>query len=119
MAQLECLYPILNVNHLQQSLAYYIDTLGFQEDWSTETLAQVSREKFGIMLRQEAPVYPQEIWIGVEQLEPLHTEYLQSGAIIAQEPTNHPWAYDMKIRDLDSHLLWIGAGPKEDEPYQD
>ena len=117
--QIECLYPILVVKDLQASLTYYRQTLGFKEDWSTETLAQVSRDSFGIMLNQSAAVHPQEIWIGVELLEPFYEEYTERGAIIAQEPTNHPWAYDMKIQDPDGHILWFGAGPKADEPFSE
>jgi predicted lactoylglutathione lyase len=118
-AQIECLYPILKVKNLPASLAYYTKTLGFKEDWSVAHLAQVSRENFGIMLNQSSQVHPQEIWIGVERLEPFYEEYLQRGAVIHQEPTNHSWAYDMKIKDPDGHLLWIGSGPKSDEPYED
>lgn len=118
-AQIECLYPILDVKNIQASLAYYTKTLGFKEDWSAGTLAQVSREKYGIMLNQCAQVQPQEIWIGVEALEPFYEEYVKSGAIIHQEPINHSWAYDMKIKDPDGHHLWIGAGSKPDEPYED
>lgn len=119
---IECLYPILDVTSLQTSLSYYVNVLGFREDWSTGTLAQVSREGFGIMLNERTSahpqeIWPQEIWIGVERLEPFYEEFVGNGAQIAQEPANHPWAYDMKVQDPDGHLLWIGAGPKSDEPF--
>lgn len=117
--QIECLYPILVVSSLKESLAWYSEVIGFKQDWSTGSLAQVSREGFGIMLDQGPPVHPQEVWIGVELLEPLYEEFKTNGATIAQEPQNHSWAFDMKIKDPDGHILWLGAGPKEDQPYED
>lgn len=113
---IECLYPILTVSDLKATLAYFEQTLGFQKDWTTETLGQVSREGFGIMLNQGRILQPQEIWIGVELLEPFYAEFVQKGAVFAQEPLNHPWAFDMKVRIPDGHILWFGAGPKPDEP---
>ena len=113
----QCLFPILNVVNVPDSLAYYIQTLGFKEDWSIGTMAQVSRDGFGIMLNQEEVVHPQEVWIGVRKLEPLHEEFLKSGVLFSQEPQNHPWAYDMKVSDPDGHSLWFGAGPKDDQPF--
>ena len=117
--QIECLYPILNVEDLQASLAYYTKILGFKEDWSLDTLAQVSRETYGIMLNKSTETHPQEIWIGVEALEPFYEEFTDNGALFDQQPANHPWAYDMKVKDLDGHLLWFGAGSKSDMPYED
>ena len=116
---IECLFPILNVRSVAESLAYYGKTFGFEEDWSTGTLAQVSRDGFGIMLDESDSVHPQQVWIGVELLEPLYEEFVKSGATFAQEPQNHPWAYDMKIKDPDEHLLWFGAGPKSDKPFEE
>ena len=30
---------------------------------------------------------------------------------------HYPWAYEMRVEDLDGHVLRIGSGPKEDEPH--
>lgn len=114
--QIECLYPILTVSDLRATLTYFVEVLSFQEDWATETLGQVSREGFGIMLSQNAAVHPQEIWVGVERLEPFYAEFVQMRVTFEQEPQNHPWAFDMKIKIPDGHILWFGAGPKSDEP---
>ena len=32
-------------------------------------------------------------------------------------PCEHSWAYEMRVEDLDGHVLRIGSGPKEDEPH--
>lgn len=118
-SQIECVYPVLKVNNLLASIAYYTQVLGFKEDWAIDTMAQVSRENYGIMFNQSEQIQPQEVWIGVERLEPFYEEFGQAGAIISQEPTNHRWAYDMKVQDPDGHCLWFGAGPKSDQSYQD
>ena len=52
------------------------------------------------------------MWLGVEDVEALHEEYLQSGATILHPPESHSWAYEMKVTDPDGHVLRFGSDPK-------
>jgi catechol 2,3-dioxygenase-like lactoylglutathione lyase family enzyme len=114
----ECIIPILRVNSVAASIRYYVDVLGFKVDWGGEeesTFASVSRSGRAIMLCQGEQGNPGTwLWIGVEDIEPLFTEYKTKGVKFREPPTNYPWAYEMKIEDPDGHVLRFGSDPKTD-----
>ena len=51
------------------------------------------------------------IMIGVEDVGELYEEYKASGAKIREVPTNYPWAYEMRVEDLDNHVLRFRSEP--------
>ena len=53
------------------------------------------------------------MWLGVGNVAVLHDEYRQSGATILQPPTNFPWALEMRVEDVDGHVLRFGSDPKD------
>jgi catechol 2,3-dioxygenase-like lactoylglutathione lyase family enzyme len=114
----ECVIPILRVNSLTVSVGYYVDVLGFKVDWGGEvdsTFASVSRDGRPIMLSQGEQGQPGSwLWIGVEDIEPLFAEYRAKGVKFREQPTNYPWAYEMKIEDPDGHVLRFGSDPLKD-----
>jgi catechol 2,3-dioxygenase-like lactoylglutathione lyase family enzyme len=114
----ECVIPILRVNSLTVSVRYYVDVLGFKVDWGGEvdsTFASVSRDGRPIMLSQGEQGQPGSwLWIGVEDIEPLFAEYRAKGVKFREQPTNYPWAYEMKIEDPDGHVLRFGSDPLKD-----
>ena len=113
----ECIIPILNVASVTASLKFYTEVLGFKVDWADGPMASVSREGHAIMLCQEGQGQGGTwIWIGVDDIEPLFEAFAAKGANIRQEPTNHPWAYEMQIEDPDGHVLRFGSDPKPDRP---
>lgn len=117
-AAVECIIPILRVNDMSASMRYYVEVLGFTVEWGdaeTSTMASVSRDGQAIMLCQGDQGQPGTwVWIGVEDIEPLFRQYLARGATVRQRPTNHPWAYEMRIEDPDGHILRFGSEPKAD-----
>jgi hypothetical protein len=56
------------------------------------------------------------VWIGGEDAERLLEEYRATGAKICHLPTNHPWALEMQVEDLDGNILRIGSEPRTGEP---
>ena len=114
----ECIIPILRVNSVAASIRFYVDVLGFKVDWGGEdesTFASVSRDGRAIMLCQDEQGQPGTwLWIGVEDIEPLSAEYRAKGVKFREQPTNYPWAYEMRIEDLDGHVLRFGSEPKTD-----
>jgi catechol 2,3-dioxygenase-like lactoylglutathione lyase family enzyme len=114
----ECVIPILRVNSLAVSVRYYVDVLGFKVDWGGEvesTFASLSRDGRSIMLSQGEQGQPGTwLWIGVEDIEPLFAEYRAKGVKFREQPTNYPWAYEMKIEDPDGHVLRFGSEPLKD-----
>jgi predicted lactoylglutathione lyase len=122
-AKLECINPILPVGDMNASLNYYEKVLGFKRaDWVTDdsTFALVLRDGLGIYLSEESGEHHRaRVWIGAENIEPIHEEYRASGAKIREAPTNYSWAYEMAVEDPDGHVLRIGSEPREGVPFND
>ena len=117
---LECIIPILRVENLAASIDHYVKVLGFRKDWDwgdPPDFGSVSRDNFSIMLCEGGQgEFGTWLWIGVEDVGKVYEEYKGSGASILMEPTNFPWAREMKVEDLDGHVLRIGSEP-EDETH--
>ncbi len=121
--KLECLNPILIVRDIKASLDYYVRVLAFTKaDWVTEEakFAMVLRDGFGIYLSENGTAPSKTyVWIGAEDIVPLHAEFTAKGARIKKPPTNYSWAYEMAVEDPDGHILRIGSEPKEGLPFND
>ena len=115
---IECVIPILRVADIDASVDYYVRVLGFSKNWphgpEPYTMAGVSRDGFSIYLCEgDQGCRGTWIWIGVDDVEVIHREYQVSGALIRQEPTSYPWAYEMRVEDPDGHVLRIGSEPRD------
>jgi ankyrin repeat protein len=113
----ESAVPILSVKSVPTSIAYYVEKLGFIKawDWGTPpTFGCIQRDQVRIFLCQGAQGAP-GTWISifVHDVDALHKDYLQRGAIIRQPPTNFPWGVrEMNVEDPDGHRLRIGSDAK-------
>lgn len=116
--EFECVSPILRVENLQASLAYYVDILGFKVDWQEPgIMASVSRGRGGVMLCEGDQGHPGGwVWIGVSDADQLFAEYSAMGAKVRQPPTNFPWACEMQVLDPDGNVLRMGSDSKR-EPF--
>lgn len=112
--------PILRVADMARSVRYYVDILGFTNaDWGGSDFTHVSRDDAGIYLCQGDQGQPGTwVWIGVEDVASLYQEYTRRGALLLHAPVNYPWAYEMKVRDPDGHVLRFGSEPRDDLPLQ-
>ena len=114
--------PILRVRSLSESVAYYVNSLGFKIDWGypgekASFFASVSRGGFHVFLSEGDQGNPGAwVWIGVEDVDALLHEYRASGAKIRHPPTNYPWACEMQVEDLDGNILRMGSDSKKNEP---
>ena len=117
-AKVECIIPILYVRNFAASLDYYVNVLGFRKEWDwgdPPDIGSVERDGFSIMLCEGEQGHPGTwIWMGVEDADQYYEEYKASGAKIREHPVNYPWAYELRIEDLDDHVIRIGSGPKDD-----
>lgn len=113
--EVECIVPILRVRSLADSLRYYVEVLGFQVEWGAEegsAMASVGRDRRSIMLCEGAQGQPGTwVWIGVDDVGPLHDRLSRRGARIRQDPVNRPWGREMQVEDLDGHVLRFGSEP--------
>jgi predicted enzyme related to lactoylglutathione lyase len=99
---------------MARSVKFYVDQLGFQNaQWGTDEFTSVNRDTAGIYLcRQNQGRGGAWAWIGVEDVEALHAEYRSRGVVIAQPPTDYPWALEMRIEDPDGNVLRMGSEPR-------
>lgn len=110
----ECVNPILRVESMEASLRFYVGVLGFENaSWGTEDFTCISRDRQGIYLcRGGQGRGGAWVWIGVQDVEPLHEDYKARGVKILMPPTNYPWALEMQIEDPDGNVLRMGSDPK-------
>jgi catechol 2,3-dioxygenase-like lactoylglutathione lyase family enzyme len=103
--------PILRVNDLNKSLKYYVQVLGFVIDWEYPgIIGSVSRGKCNLMLAEgDQGNTGSWVWIGVGDAQELYEEYLGTGAIIRQAPTNFSWALEIQVQDPDGNVLRFGS----------
>lgn len=110
--------PILRVESLAASVAYYVDVLGFAKDWGDRRFASVSRGPCTLFLAEGDQGHPGGwAWVGVGDAAALHEELLSKGAKVRQPPTNHPWALEIQVEDLDGNVLRFGSDPIEGQPF--
>ena len=108
--------PILNVADLARSVRYYVGVLGFTNaEWGGDDFTCVTRDGASIYLSEGDQGHPGTwVWVGVDDVQALHSEYRQTGATILHPPENLPWACEMKVGDPDGHVLRFGSDPKDD-----
>jgi catechol 2,3-dioxygenase-like lactoylglutathione lyase family enzyme len=113
--------PILRVEDVEVSLAYYTGPLGFKLDWRAGTFLSVSRDRFHVMLCQGEQGNPGTwLWIPAEDVDALYAEWTASGAMLRQKPTNFPWgSREIQVTDPDRHVLRFAAESKPGEPMGD
>jgi uncharacterized glyoxalase superfamily protein PhnB len=110
--------PILRVNDLGASIAYYVEKLGFHRQWGNGSVASVARDGTSLMLVEGDQGKPGTwLWISTSDVDALYAELSERGAILRNPPTNYPWeSRECQISDPDGHVLRFGADLKAGEP---
>ncbi|MCA9242832.1 MAG: VOC family protein [Phycisphaerales bacterium] len=125
--------PILRVDNVDDSIAYYCDVLGFRIGWrwsdeaqrfleTDETLpahtALVGEGSAQLILVQCA-MGQRGMWLHLdvetaEQVDRLHAQWSQRGARIIEAPSNRPWGmYELRVEDLDQHTFRVAAPARQ------
>ena len=114
----ECIDPILRVEDMAASVAYYVDVLGFENaPWGDSDFTRVGRDGRGLYLCRGAQGNGGAwVWIGVDDVRSLHRAYVASGAAIRREPRNEPWGLEMQVEDPDGNVLRFGSEREDDAP---
>lgn len=114
---IENITPILRCEDFAATKRYYVDVLGFSIDWDASSMISVSRDGRSIMLcdgcQGERGTW---VWIGVEDADALHSEFVAKGAVIRDPPQNFEWAYEFQVEDPSGHVLRFGSEPKPGLP---
>src|SRR5476649_2957547 len=116
--------PVLRVNDVDASLAYYVGVLGFTMDWRGDdgnVMASVSRGGCNLFLASGDQGHPVSLmWIGVSDVDALHDELLARDARVRHPPTNYPWgSRELHVEDPDGNVLRFGSENKAGEPMGD
>jgi predicted lactoylglutathione lyase len=110
--------PVFRVKDVGASVTYYVSALGFELRWRAgDGFACVARENCSIFLTNDNQSQQRMwVWIGIQDVRALHTQYLASGAKIRNPPNNFEWALEMQVEDLDGNVLRIGSDPDKEQP---
>ncbi len=118
----ECAIPILNVNDIPTSRAFYTGVLGFKEaEWGDDNFTRIDHGKASIFLCHNGQGHHGTwIWIGLEDgIREVYKNVSAQGANIRLPLTNYSWGMEFGVVDPDGHVLRIGTHPDENEPYAD
>ncbi len=125
--------PILCVEDVGRSLAYYRDALGFTIGWRWSDAQQgfldegddsaevgtalVGRDEVQFILVRQGQGQS-GMWLHLdvdtaEEVDQLHREWTAGGASIDEPPSLRPWGtYEMRVQDLDGHVFRVSSPPK-------
>lgn len=111
--------PEIPVHDLASAIAYYRDRLGFTEDWSNAELGLggVSRGDARLFLADAGyrsafgNSGPVQVWINLAsrvEVDALHAQWQEAGAVITQPPTAQPYLlYEFFALDVDGNRLRV------------
>jgi catechol 2,3-dioxygenase-like lactoylglutathione lyase family enzyme len=120
--RVENLTPILSVQDMSRSLAFYVDILGFTKaDWGDDNFTCVGRDKRSLYLCKGGQGLPGTwVWIGFDgDIFSLQQSLQSKGVTIKLPPTNYSWALEMHVQDPDGHVLRFGTDPNDSVPFMD
>lgn len=108
--------PILRVSDFDRSVQYYVDRLGFAEDWRFGRFGSVSRGHTSVMLSEGSQGCSSTwLWVPVADADALYQELLERGADVRHPPTSYPWgSREVHVFDADRHVLRFGSEAPED-----
>ena len=120
--RVENITPILPVEDMSRSLAFYVNILGFTNaDWGDDNFTCISRDKRSLYLCKGGQGSPGTwVWMGVDaDIIELHQSLLSKEVTIKLPPTNYSWALEMHVQDPDGHILRFGTEPNNELPLMD
>lgn len=119
MVHFEHVTPILRVADFDASIAYYVDVLGFTEQWRDGLFGCVKRGDATLMLSQGSQgCSPTWVFLGVSDADALYEEVRARGARVRHPPTNFPWgSRELHLFDPDGHVLRCASEVREGEPF--
>jgi uncharacterized glyoxalase superfamily protein PhnB len=108
---------VLAVRDLALSTAWYIDKLGFTEDFSVDGWSFLSRDECHLRLGHCPDARPaseggDHSWFGylhVDDAQALHAEVQARGATVVQPIEDKPWGFrEFTVQTPDGHRLVFG-----------
>ena len=114
--------PILDVESVERSIAYYTGKLGFTKvfDWPDDaedkTFASVANGDVGVFLAEtDQPIKPVWVYYSVNDADSVHAAYVAAGVTIIEAPNDKPWGdREFLAADLDGNVLRIASALPHD-----
>lgn len=106
--------PVLPVSDIASAVRYYVDVLGFTEDFIMEGHGSVTRGRVGIQFTHasgnfSASSYPGWIYLFVEGIDALYEVYRTSGIEFTRPLEDHAHGMrEFEITDLNGFHLRFG-----------
>jgi len=112
--RVERIQPVLRVADMQAALKFYVDILGFSKaPWSNETFAGVARDAGSLYLcLNDQGRGSAWVWIGVDNVDSLHSDLKARGVTIVLPPTDFAWGREIRVSDPDGNVLRFGSASK-------
>jgi predicted enzyme related to lactoylglutathione lyase len=106
--------PILRIEDMGTSLRFYVGMLGFTNaEWGSTDFTSLNRDGAVLYLcRGGQGRGGAWIWIGVEDAELLHQEFVARSVPIRMPVTRHSWAMEFQVEDPDGNVIRFGSDPK-------
>jgi uncharacterized glyoxalase superfamily protein PhnB len=106
--------PVLQVSNLSRSLSYYIDVLGFTEDFRFGEYAGVRNGEAVLHLcahtLHSRPVGGGAAFVFCDEIDDYCNQIKGNGAIVKVEPEDRPYGIrDFTVLDLDGNHLNFGT----------
>jgi uncharacterized glyoxalase superfamily protein PhnB len=125
MPKIEHVVPILRVEDVAASIAYYGERLGFEQTFSygdPPVFGGAARDGVEIFFCRQGQGNPgtwMSLW--VDDVDALYRDFRERGADIRQPPTNFEWGVrEMRVGDPDGHRLRVSMAtdqPADGVPF--
>lgn len=109
---------VLSVQDLERSVAFYVDKLGFESNWSGEGWHFVQRNGCLLMLGAspdkvsawDISTHSYFAYLIVDQVDDLYSEFKTNGVEIIMDIASRPWGMrEFGIRTIDGHRIMFGT----------
>lgn len=102
--------PVLHVSDVLATAGYYRDVLGFAWDFGDEDYCVVWRDNSAIhFVREEGSPAGVHMFQWVKDVDALHTELCEKGAVISVEPGDRPYGVrDFGVTDPNGVAIVFG-----------
>jgi predicted enzyme related to lactoylglutathione lyase len=84
--QLNHVTPIVRTSNMAQGMSFFLDVLGFWQDWLYDRIGCVKRGDIVIFVAEGQGAFGNCLWINVDDVDALHVEIAARGAKIVQAP---------------------------------
>ncbi len=106
---------VVTVSNLEAALRYYVDVLGFREDFRFGNYAGIERDVCRIHLSQQGNPNAGTpgsgaVYIFCDEVDAYFAEITSRGARVDAEPKDYPYGLrDFVVRDPDGNMVTFGA----------